>query len=599
MWRRPTHVHLPAVLSLLVGIDRAVAFSTTEMTVTTAGGLTLGATLTLPDARPTAGHPGVLLVAGSGPNDRDERVTGSDGVAYSPLRVVAETLSDAGFAVLRYDKRTCAPANGHPRCTSNLASVDEPTLTIQDFRDDALAALRVLKAHPGVRRTGLAVIGHSQGATPVAPMVCATDIDVSHCVLLMGHGVPIDEVMVRQYTALGQTVQANSYATKFATLRQKISVSPLWRWPLDGDPTTNRAQLAASVADVNPMPDGSTSLFWATWIRATETASLRETLGTFTRRGGRLLSVNSVADFNCNEAEFHPLRDLVSELGGTPVVMDNLLHILAPTPLTRAGVAADPSPVCSTLLTGLTAFLSTADAHGVANGGKPQNFGDREQGWPASPTVPCGNDALLTMQCEQCADAGVACNGGQQASFAFLLSSAESQISAECQDLFRLMLGAEPAVSVDSPEVCELGCWEAAYLPGSCEDSVCDCTLGAGDAAHTIAAAAALCESRPRLPPPSPAPGTPIPAGYCEAVSTGGVIVAACQHGRCTETVNHMGSPSLVAAIAGTSNSTPHMFYPTNNKSFRWTRNTCLALNSHGFTSAGILAESACFCLQV
>lgn len=545
--RRPTHFLLLAVLSL-VGIDRAAAFSATELTVTTAEGVTLGATLTLPDARPTASAvPGVLLVAGSGPSDRDERVTVSDGGAYSPLRVIAETLSDAGFAVLRYDKRTCAPANGHPHCTSNLARVDVPTLTIQDFRDDALAALRVLKAHPGVRRTGLAVIGHSQGATPVAPMVCATDLDVSHCVLLMGHGVPIDEVMVRQYTALGQTVQASSYSSKFAALRQKISASPLWRWPLDGDPTMNRAQLAASVADVNPMPDGSTSLFWATWIRATETTALRDTLGTFTRRGGRLLSVNSVEDFNCNVAEFQPLRGLVSELGGTAVVMDNLLHILAPTPLTRAGVAADPSPVCSTLLTGLTAFLS------VANGGKPQRSGDREQGWPPGPTAPCGNDALSPMQCEQCADAGVACTGSQQASFALLLSSAESQISAECQDLFRLMLGAQPAVSVDSPELCELGCWEAAYIPRGCEDSVCDCTLGAGDITHTVAAAAALCESRPPSLPPSPEPGTPVLAAYCEAVSTGGMVVAACQHGRCTETVNGMGSPSLVAAIAGTS----------------------------------------------
>ena len=69
--RRPTHFLLLAVLSL-VGIDRAAAFSATELTVTTAEGVTLGATLTLPDARTTASAvPWVLLVAGSGPNDRD------------------------------------------------------------------------------------------------------------------------------------------------------------------------------------------------------------------------------------------------------------------------------------------------------------------------------------------------------------------------------------------------------------------------------------------------------------------------------------------------------------------------------------------------
>eukprot|EP01043_Picozoa_sp_COSAG02_P068914 COSAG02_NODE_11611_length_1690_cov_1.347580_1_plen_482_part_10 len=462
MWRRScTHV-LISVLSLQVGIDRAAAFSASELTVRTADGLTLGATLTVPDAssgRPSAGGlPGVLLVSGSGPNDRDEHVVGSDGGAYSPLRVIAETLSDAGFAVLRYDKRTCAPANGHPGCTSNLANLDVSTLTIHDFRDDALAALRVLKTQPGVRHTGLAVIGHSQGATPVAPMVCSTDADVSHCVLLMGHGVPIDQVMVRQYRELGQTAQADSYSTKFAALRREIAASPLWRWPLAQDPTLNRAQLAASVADVNPMPDGSTSFFWATWIQATETASLQSVLGTFTRRGGHLLSINGVKDFNCNEAEFQPLRRLVSELGGTAVVMDHLLHILAPTPIRRAFLAANPSPVCSTLLSGLTTFLSTTD--GIAGGDKAQHPGSGGHGWLVGPTVSCGRNAFgsTLMQCEQCADAAIACSAGQQAAFALLLSSAESQISAECQDLFRLLLGAEPVVSVDSPELCELGC---------------------------------------------------------------------------------------------------------------------------------------------
>ncbi len=562
-WRTRTHVLVIGVaVSLQVGIERAAAFSASELTVRTADGFTLGATLTLPDAssaRPSTGVPGVLLVSGSGPNDRDEHVVASGGGAYSPLRTIAETLSDAGFAVLRYDKRTCLPANGHPGCTSNLAALDVSTLTIQDFRNDALAALRMLKTQPGVRRTGLAVIGHSQGATPVAPMVCSTDEDVSHCVLLMGHGVPIDEVMVRQYREIGQTTQADAYSTKFAALRQEIAASPLWRWPLAADPTLNRAQLAASVADVNPMPDGSTALFWATWIRATETTSLQDMLSTFTRRGGQLLSVNSVKDFNCNEAEFQPLRGLVSTLGGTAVVMDHLLHILAPTPVTRALLDADPSPVCSTLLAGLVIYLSTAD--GVEDGGKPQRPGEGGQvGWPVGPSVPCGHgaDGSSPMQCEQCADAAIACNAGQQATFALLLSSMESQLSVECQDLFRLLLGAEPTVSMDSPELCELGCWD--LVTEGCEDSVCDCTLGAGDPVHTLSAAAALCVLRP----PSTAPGTSMHDGYCEAVSAGGMVVAACQHGRCTDTVNDIASPALAAAVAGIpAHHLPTPFQPT------------------------------------
>lgn len=553
MWR-PIHA-LVVVLSMQIIIDITAGFSATELTVSTADGLALGATLTLPDAPPAdGGLPGVLLVSGSGPNDRDEHVVGPDGSAYSPLRVVAETLSDAGFAVLRYDKRTCAPANGHLGCTSYLARIDISTLTIQDFRDDALAALAVLKAHPRVRSTELAVIGHSQGATPVAPMVCAADSDVSHCVLLMGHGVPIDQVIVRQYRDNGQPAQADSYSTKFATLRQTLAESPLWRWPLAADPTTQRRQLAASVADVNPMPDGSSSLFWATWIRATETTSLRDTLATFTRRGGHLLSVNGVRDFNCNQAEFQPLRDVVSELGGTAVVMDKMLHILAPTPLTRAALAADPVPVCSTLLSGLTTFLSITDATGTISGGKRHRPSDG-QTWPAGPQVSCGNDdSGASLRCEECADAAIPCDAGQQASLAFLLSSAEPRISAQCQELFRLLLGAEPSVSVDSPELCDLGCLEAVGIQAGCEDRVCDCTLGAtpGNAVHTLAAAAALCKSKSLSRPPSPAPGASMTVGHCEAVSAGGTVVSACQHGRCTETVNGMASTALATAIAGT-----------------------------------------------
>ena len=251
---------VPLLLFLAGRADRVRAFSSEDLTLSPTSGvlagarLSLGATLTAPDGA-AGGLPGVLLVSGSGPNDRDER----DGAA-SPLRVIAEALSDAGFAVLRYDKRTCSPANGHADCTrSNLAAYELASLTIQDFRDDALAALQLLKVHPRVRPTGLAVLGHSQGATPVAPMVCAADADVSHCVMLMGHGVPIDQVMARQLTDLGQTAQATAYSQKFAALRRAVAASPARIVDMWNAPNAHRADLAAAVASVNPMPGKLTS----------------------------------------------------------------------------------------------------------------------------------------------------------------------------------------------------------------------------------------------------------------------------------------------------------------------------------------------------
>ena len=71
---------------------------------------------------------------------------------------------------------------------------------------------------------------------------------------------------------------------------------------------------------------------------------------------------------------------------------------------------------------------------------------------------------------------------------------------------------------------------EMCVLAG-CPESTCDCTLGGGGAddetaAYSVAAAAALCAARPPPPPPPPPPGSPLPAGYCGAVSAGGSIVA-------------------------------------------------------------------------
>ena len=52
--------------------------------------------------------------------------------------------------------------------------------------------------------------------------------------------------------------------------------------------------------------------------------------------------------------------------------------------------------------------------------------------------------------------------------------------------------------------------------------------------------------------------------GYCEAVSAGGMVVAACQHGRCTDTVNDIASPALAAAVAGIpAHHLPTPFQPT------------------------------------
>lgn len=115
-----------------------------DVTVTNAGaGLTLSGTLTAPDGEAPRGA--IVLVTGSGPQNRDEEILG-----HRPFKAVAEHLSRNGFAVLRTDDR------GTGQSTGTFAGS-----TTDDFAGDAHACLEYLDScYPGVKR---GIFGHSEG----------------------------------------------------------------------------------------------------------------------------------------------------------------------------------------------------------------------------------------------------------------------------------------------------------------------------------------------------------------------------------------------------------------------------------------------------
>lgn len=108
--------------------------------------------------------PAVVLVHGSGPQSRDQAVRGQAGMGFAQPIAVFEQLShglrDRGFAVLRYDKRSCTKKSG---CNNSYPD-PSPELVVQDFINDAKAALKLLGTREDIDAQRIFVVGHSQGA---------------------------------------------------------------------------------------------------------------------------------------------------------------------------------------------------------------------------------------------------------------------------------------------------------------------------------------------------------------------------------------------------------------------------------------------------
>lgn len=133
--------------------------------------------------------PAVVLLGGSGPGDMDESV-GPNHI----FKDIAEGLSSRGIVVLRYDKRTHDYA----------ATLDLQHITVkEEYLDDAIAAVNLLRSRPEVARNQIFVAGHSLGAT-IAPEVALKAAPVQGLILLAPSGRKFGEMNVRQMRFLGE-----------------------------------------------------------------------------------------------------------------------------------------------------------------------------------------------------------------------------------------------------------------------------------------------------------------------------------------------------------------------------------------------------------
>ncbi len=141
-----------------------------EMTFAS-GDVTLAGTLTVP---PGDGRtPALLLITGSGPQDRNEEILG-----HKPFLVLADHLTRAGYAVLRVDDRGVGGSSG-----------DDAAATFDDLLGDVLAGVALLRDHPRVDPGRVGLLGHSQGGFLAPPAAAAAGGDVAFVILMAGPAV--------------------------------------------------------------------------------------------------------------------------------------------------------------------------------------------------------------------------------------------------------------------------------------------------------------------------------------------------------------------------------------------------------------------------
>jgi dienelactone hydrolase len=212
----------------------------TERAVTVGEGeWKLPGTLTIPNG--SGPFPGVVLVHGSGPNDRDETVGGT-----KVFKDLAEGLASRGIAVLRYEKRTKLYG-------PKVASMK--TFTLHDETvEDALKAVALMRTQQGVDPKRVFVLGHSLGGY-AAPRIGQEDAQIAGLILMAGNARHLEDLVVDQVQSLGGAGKALDNAkaiqAKVKSLEPGDEASPAvlgapatyWLDLKDYDPVADAAKL--------------------------------------------------------------------------------------------------------------------------------------------------------------------------------------------------------------------------------------------------------------------------------------------------------------------------------------------------------------------
>lgn len=186
-----------------------------EVSITTKDGIKLSGSLTLPEGEEP--FPAVLLISGSGPQDRNEEAW-----KYKPFLMIADRLTRQGIAVLRMDDRGTGKSGGR-----------YADATLQLAATDAECALDYLLRRKDIRRGKTGLAGHSMGGTIAFRMAAQRPQDVAFVLSLAGATIPGKDLMMHQCekTILSQLPAAASDSLR--TLYEELYGTMALPLPLD------------------------------------------------------------------------------------------------------------------------------------------------------------------------------------------------------------------------------------------------------------------------------------------------------------------------------------------------------------------------------
>jgi uncharacterized protein len=284
---------------------RAVSFPSID--------LELEGTFLVPEHASDERLPAVILGHGSGPIDRDETIGGQLGMLFGfeipVFAEIAEALANAGYVVLRYDKRNCTVQTD---CQNSYPAMSG-TGAVDDYVTDLKAGLDWLHTRAEVDAERLYYVGHSQGGQ-FAPELLASRSDLKAAVMLAGPYGSVDELIANQARLLRELVASlggDADGPQQLALEQGV----------------RQLQQLRAGTFTGSVIMGDSAAAWRSWM------DLGDRARTLLRQLDRpLLALSGDYDWNVPPSETDSWRDAFAALGDNPgheaVVLPCVSHAL-------------------------------------------------------------------------------------------------------------------------------------------------------------------------------------------------------------------------------------------------------------------------------